>query len=472
VDGDEGAFLMMSNPLQQKLVVGALALTLILSGFYALPLAGVVALLIAACFSLHAPPRSLRVLSILLVLTLLWWAGALLISSGASDDLFSFRFIRWQVRGFAGYLPLLALLFSRPYIRGRGLSMLVACLLMPAVIIVAVGGLQYILDMDTMNASRYSTVRFELGSYWFFGFFRGHVACGGYYAIVSLVAISTLLFWRCGRWTRFGLFVVATACMWGLMFSMARGFLVAFGVSLAWMIVYALVRCWVAPPDTRRLSSTLWHCGLVLAALFLAYLLVPGLHPRVAATVARLFHAETTTQREPQVARVAMGTMDSRTVLWRSAINMFKSSPILGVGMGRFEEAYKAQALAAGNLRVIDEDLVGIHAHNSWLHFAAETGIVGVGLVMSLWGAIVLGLFRSLQRHEFDSLSMAFCVAASGVVMAQLIQSVVDHGLWSPQLMIPTTLLAGVAMMLPPTKPEVVKSEQSSCESPIQNEHE
>lgn len=105
-------------------------------------------------------------------------------------------------------------------------------------------------------------------------------------------------------------------------------------------------------------------------------------------------------------------TQENRYVLWSAATDILKKSPLLGVGLMGFHEAYKNYPL--GPDRVIQN-----YPHNFFLNFWLETGLVGLlsvlGLLFSFYKKI-----RALLRTNFRALALA---AGAGMAVVLL------HGL-------------------------------------------
>ncbi|HEX7932912.1 MAG TPA: O-antigen ligase family protein [Paraburkholderia sp.] len=78
--------------------------------------------------------------------------------------------------------------------------------------------------------------------------------------------------------------------------------------------------------------------------------------------------------------------------LWPRALNYFEQSPIVGLGFGSFDDhigtitPYFHLFSAASDVTVEHSDS---HAHNSYLNFLAETGVVGLFLVLSFFWKLV-----------------------------------------------------------------------------------
>lgn len=74
-----------------------------------------------------------------------------------------------------------------------------------------------------------------------------------------------------------------------------------------------------------------------------------------------------------------------RVLIWRSACNMFKDHPVLGVGLGQYKDNYQKKYILP---QAIDPKLE--HAHNNIMQMLAENGIVGCAAYVGLF-AYILG---------------------------------------------------------------------------------
>ncbi len=121
----------------------------------------------------------------------------------------------------------------------------------------------------------------------------------------------------------------------------------------------------------------LWHTRERLRNFALVVLLLTPLVLLPSSLVKRL----TNPTRSDQEAA------DSRVVLWRVGIRMFEDKPILGVGLEQFKGLVPQYAYA-------DEEAPKLVAHNTYIHLAAELGVLGL---LPFVGALVLA-FRSLGK--------------------------------------------------------------------------
>jgi O-antigen ligase len=71
----------------------------------------------------------------------------------------------------------------------------------------------------------------------------------------------------------------------------------------------------------------------------------------------------------------SLETLTGRTTIWSAGLGMFAERPVTGLGAGTFISGLESRG-------------GGFHAaHNIWVETAAETGIVGVGLLMVVFAA-------------------------------------------------------------------------------------
>ncbi len=84
-----------------------------------------------------------------------------------------------------------------------------------------------------------------------------------------------------------------------------------------------------------------------------------------------------------------------RVAHWVAGINMFVDHPLLGVGIGNYQDAYPAYQLG---IFVVP---LG-HAHNYYINIAAEAGLLGLTafILFSLASFVVGGhAYRAISKH-------------------------------------------------------------------------
>jgi len=114
-----------------------------------------------------------------------------------------------------------------------------------------------------------------------------------------------------------------------------------------------------------------------------------------------------------------------RVAHWAAGLRMFQDRPLLGVGAGNFDDAYRAYAL-----QPFDEPLG--HAHNVALNFGAEAGLPGMlifaGLVLWALG-IAVGAVRRARGAAFEWGAVGALGALVGFATHNLVDSLFVSGM-------------------------------------------
>ncbi|QPC83307.1 O-antigen ligase family protein [Phototrophicus methaneseepsis] len=96
---------------------------------------------------------------------------------------------------------------------------------------------------------------------------------------------------------------------------------------------------------------------------------------------------------------------DSRSDLWQAALQMIAQDPLTGVGYGLFGHGLRA----VDGLRYEHLD----HAHNLFLNITAETGLIGLGLVLWVGVALVrVGIRHWQQTSGVERIKLQAVIAA------------------------------------------------------------
>jgi O-antigen ligase len=132
----------------------------------------------------------------------------------------------------------------------------------------------------------------------------------------------------------------------------------------------------------------------------------------------------------------AAGT--GRSELWTAAWRMAGDHPVAGVGLNDFQSEARNYTREPGSLRfvrlIVDEPHV---AHNLYLQQLAETGIVGLGLLLAVVGACLAAAGRAARQFDargdpaLAALARASSVAIIGFLTASLfVSDGSDKRLW------------------------------------------
>ena len=216
---------------------------------------------------------------------------------------------------------------------------------------------------------------------------------------------------------------IAAALLVGIMFSLSRmGFLSAL-FSLLVTGVLAVVSLQVA---SRIGTPTMkWAAIGLIALLGLGtFLFLPP--DQLVARFARLSADE--------------GIDKGRSKLWGETITLVRAYPVFGCGLGGYESAFPKYKVSGPLVR---DD----YAHNDYLQFLAEMGIMGPAILFLLAGATVRAAFRSALDTS-NSRTWSLALGCAGSLTAILLHSTADFNLSIPANAMVVSWIAGIATSL------------------------
>ncbi len=268
-----------------------------------------------------------------------------------------------------------------------------------------------------------------------YGAFRQPNPYAGYLGLVAPLAISLALW----AWTsrprpamrlRLALLAAAGVISLGLLVSWSRGAWLAFAAAVA-VVVLA---------HTRRAAPVV----IVLAGLALLAGIGFGV---VDLLPAALVHRLADLQQFAGLVDVARTEVTDanfsvleRIAHWQAALGMWRDHPWLGVGAGNYATAYATYSLPRWY------DPLG-HAHNVYLNFAAEAGLVGLLAYLWFWlASLVQGVRVAAASNRFTA---AVGAGVLGALVHASIHNVFDN-LWVQHIYLTLALLLGLLAVLPP----------------------
>lgn len=242
------------------------------------------------------------------------------------------------------------------------------------------------------------------GSRLFYAWYQAHDTAGGIYTMACVVLLALLLDGKFNR--KFRVYV------WGMFFCCLAGLALTYSRSgylglMAGMFVLLPV---------RQLRRT-FKIGIAIAVPLIVVLLSNS-----------SFLSRIDTITDPN-----WGTNATRFVLWRDALYDFSESPIVGIGLGRYNDLRRQFKGVPGLVYVATAGEIlnnSTTAHDSYLHFLAEGGIVGLFVTMLIWWFAwkELSFFeRQLPRSHLHP----FHRAGKAALAAMLVFCIFDHVLGS-----------------------------------------
>lgn len=136
-----------------------------------------------------------------------------------------------------------------------------------------------------------------------------------------------------------------------------------------------------------------------------------------------------------------------RVQLWVYASKRFIASPLFGMGWGRFNDRNTIFIDASPFLSIAGtggKKFSPETAHNAFLQIASESGLIGLAMYLSFWGALYLRFQRAAKVLTQIRELKAFLIAGQGMIVFILACGLTGHSLGSPSVMVPTMTVLGI----------------------------
>lgn len=124
-----------------------------------------------------------------------------------------------------------------------------------------------------------------------------------------------------------------------------------------------------------------------------------------------------------------------RVLIWESTIHMIQDYPLTGVGLGQFRKIYNEQYISP-----LSQEPFHLHAHNSYLMYAAENGLINLLAFIYLLFSIGKLLFEKQKLRD------PVGIAVLAAFIAVLANSTVDSFFWATHLAKVLWLFIGIAL--------------------------
>jgi tetratricopeptide (TPR) repeat protein len=120
------------------------------------------------------------------------------------------------------------------------------------------------------------------------------------------------------------------------------------------------------------------------------------------------------------------GALEDRVQVWRDSLGIIRDSPVWGTGLGTFEAVFPAY-------RTATDDLAYAHAHNDYIQLAAETGLLGIVIVLGGTVIIFIKAIRALRiRRPQTPWRRGILIGGIGAIGAIAVHSAMDFNLHIP----------------------------------------
>jgi O-antigen ligase len=262
----------------------------------------------------------------------------------------------------------------------------------------------------------------------YFALNNAHNATGSVYAIVC---ISLLVFFFKGKKIKIRLFYLALLLIniFALFLTKSRSGYLGFAAA-------AVVVIWLHFKSIKKFLITLG----ILTAGAIPIIFITGSFKRLI-----------------QIRPADSFTTVVRLFTWEKAWNLFSQSPLFGIGYGRFNDVYNIDKglfdldRLKGIPGVIAFYMKGnfvfdaAHAHNSYLQFLTETGVVGFILLMLFWVLCMIKILN-MYNNTKDDFGSKVLLSSFGSIIVILILSFFENYLSATTVMVPVSMLVAISI--------------------------
>ncbi len=246
------------------------------------------------------------------------------------------------------------------------------------------------------------------------GFYGCPNHLAGFLEVPLLMGMGVAFWSRWRPWAKFAVGYFIAVCIAGIVLSASRGGVLS---ALAGLLVFGVLSLLVISRRVKK-HSTYILIGGAIAAVAFAWAIQRGI-----------------TQDAALQERVksALVTDSARVLLWKAAIKQFELHPVFGAGSGSF--LYYGR-----EFRPLGVQADPVYAHNDYVQFLAEYGVVGaVGFAIFLflhlrggWKAFSNKISRESQTLGVGSNSLALSTGALSAAAACMVHSFVDFNMHIP----------------------------------------
>jgi O-antigen ligase len=131
---------------------------------------------------------------------------------------------------------------------------------------------------------------------------------------------------------------------------------------------------------------------------------------------------------------------EGRPSYWANTLDIFAQSPLFGVGLGTFPSIYPDEEVG-------DVPMSIYHAHNDYLEYLAELGLVGFGFLL---GGIlfILGISFKAWRSRNYSESVGLTLGGIVGIVCIMIHSITDFNLHIPANMLLFSVVLSLTLVV------------------------
>ncbi|HHT79051.1 MAG TPA: O-antigen ligase family protein [Actinobacteria bacterium] len=359
-------------------------------------------------------------LNIFLFIIYFYFLLSFLVSEQSLTSFLNFNFLRYDGSFFFCYLPFFV--FSIIFLNYRKALKIYFYFLFSTFVLFAVFGfIEY--------SNFLQSVMVKIDDYYvglmFVALNNAHNATGSVYAIVSVFALSFFL--KGNKKEKIAYGAVLALCFIALLITKSRGSLLAFLGGAVFVFL-------LSSKSVLKFLRNFFLMGVLIVPVIL---LTDTLD-----RIKMIFYAKD------------LSTL-TRISLWEKAITLFKQSPVIGIGYGRYNDVlwhFDSLRLTGkpGIAAMYTQQNFAFNdtnAHSSYFHFLAETGIIGLVLILIFWISCFTIIFKA-YRTSNNSFNLKAYLSVLGGILTLFLLSFTENYMTAPTVMFCISVVVALSIGL------------------------
>jgi O-antigen ligase len=368
----------------------------------------------------------LRVLAIIYI----YFIFSYFISNQSLKNFISFKFLRYDGSFFFCYILFFAL--AVPYFNYKKVADYYFKILFAIFSTAALFGIFGYLTKYIPALFKYEGASYG-DTFTVFNF--AHNATGSVFSVVCIFLLVFILK-ETKKGYRIMLICLFILCLAGLLITKSRGSYISFAVG-------AMVALWLHFRSLKKFLLTSF--AILIASLPIIY--ITEAYKRIM-----------------MIFDFKEANISWRFILWERALNMFRQSPFFGIGLGRFNDVHFLPVYNNkydfGNFNIFvgfpkiisffmepNFDFSNAHAHNSYLQYLAETGFLGLGLLLFFW----ILCFRKILKGYIninDPFSKKVFLSSLGAMSALFVLALTENYFSATTVMMCVSMVTSLSLGL------------------------
>jgi len=359
-------------------------------------------------------------IDILLLLICFYLIFSYIISKQPITNIFTYGFLRNDGNFFFSYSPFFV--FAIPFLDYKKALRIYFWFLFSVFVFFAVIGL-----FEYLNGHHFLTIRIDdiyVGPM-LIALNNSHNATGSVLAVVSIFAAA--FFFKSNSKEKIAYGLIAVLCFGALVITKSRGSLIAFVIGVLYILL-------IGSGSFLKFLRNI----LILAVVSAPLVFITGTFGRIM-----------------QIFKIYDQSALTRLSLWDRAIYLFRQSPIIGIGFGRYNDvAWNFDRVQLSG----SPGIIGIYtssnyvfndtnAHSSYFHFLAETGVIGLLFIVAFWLLCFTIIYKAYKRTR-DAFSKKVYLAVTGGIITLFVLALTENYMTAPTVMLCLSFATSLAIGL------------------------